>query len=368
MSHARRRIIFLTGAPLSSSLSWTEADLSERLRHEIAPSWRSLPLEQTHLSTGFTQVTKRNSDSTLHHGLADEPSFFTASGASFISSDVNRSQGDVSPGIAADSEEILSQFYEHSFAVHDDIASSQITSSGSAGDASFNTEADEHSFELPTNGNTNTAEVLVRSRLSTSTLQDVKGMPNAAYLRSITPQTMTVDLVVGIISISPPRTIRIRRSGRMIELVEVLVGDETRAGFNINIWLPCTPESDESVDRAEALRSKTLQIRSQDIVLFRNVALSSFRGMVHGQSLRRGMTTVDLLYRNMIDKEDVRGAFRSRNLERAAQIDPHLLKVKRVKEWVMQFVGTSARPPAPGSKASAHSRSKVLQTLPPDTQ
>ena len=65
-------------------------------------------------------------------------------------------------------------------------------------------------------------------------------------------------------------------------------------------------------------------LRVRDVVLVRNVALAAFRGRVYGQSLRRGVTRVDLVWRG--------GGVERRGWEGVE-------KVRRVREWVLGFVG-----------------------------
>ena len=86
-----------------------------------------------------------------------------------------------------------------------------------------------------------------------------------------------------------------------MELIEVLAGDEIKSGFTVNFWLSSPQSADGDT------RSVLSGLRPQDVVLMRNVALSSFRGMVYGQSLRKEMTKVHLLYRDRIDRTDVGG-------------------------------------------------------------
>ena len=384
MGKAQRRTLFLTGAPTASSLKWTEADLYAPLQpcysssrnyddliqpsvDKIVPSWRFLSLEKTHLPTGVTPASKENFALPFDSDPIDELSYFTASEFSFASADLpERTNGD-SQDLTTNSEEMLSQFYEHSLLIHD-VPSSQIISPGSMVENSSTTEAEDFSIESTVNNEISTQEQLVRSRLASGYLSDIKDIPNAAYLRSITPQTMTVNLVVGVITISQPRTLRTRRGGRTVELVEMLVGDETRAGFGINIWLPSPQKSKHSTSGTEDFRSNVLGLRVQDIALVKNVALSSFRGKVHSQSLRRG-TTLDLLYRNKVDRDDVPGAFSAKDLDREA-VDVYVLKLKRVKDWVMQFVGNNARPPTGNysSHGPVHpAKRKALESLPLDT-
>ena len=372
-------VIFLTGAPLPSSLKWTDEELCaplqpafiERVPGELigistiddkAPSWRSLPLEKPHLPTGLTQLSREHL-SFDDFGHNNETSFLSTTELSFASTDPDDNPSERSQVFDSNKEDVFSQYYEHSFALHETIPSSQIIGADSS-DNSFTTELGYSSvFLSPSSQPHAEDQLLVRSRLTSSHLADLKDMPNAAYLRSITPQTITVNLVVGIISISQPRTIKTRKTGQSVDLVEMLVGDDTKAGFGINIWLLAPPSSRHQNGTHAAqqkdtdLRAQTMHLRPQDVILAKTVALSSFRGKVYGQSLRRGMTTLDLLYRNVIDGDDARGAFCAAELDTANSESPQIRKVRDVKDWVMRFVG--ALPDAKISKSRiAHDKNK----------
>ena len=381
-----RRVLFLTGAPSLNSLTWEEDKLCAALQpcfldsseHHcqalasaatVGPAWRSLPFVQPHLPTGLTQFNKDGWALSVREDGGNETSFLSTGDLSFVSATSNVNQNQESWGSEMNSEELLSQYYEHSFALHEDVPSSQILGSASASaDESFVTEAEELSFALTDDSDHETDDQLARSKLMSSQLSDLKDLPNAAYLYSITPQTMTVDLVVGIISISQPRIVKTRRGGREVELVEILVGDDSRAGFGINMWLSPAEERSNSGPRNKHLRDDTLQLRPRDVVLARQVALCSFRGKVYGQSLRRGMTSLTLLYRNVIDKNDRRGAFRVKDFRDEGVRDCQMTKVQKVKDWVLQFVGSNAGP-APLTKTSASRVRKQaqLEPLPNDT-
>ena len=386
-----RKVIFLTGAPLPSSLGWTDEELCAPLQpgfieripvksnavpvtDDKAPSWRSLPLEKPHLPTGLTQPSREDLPFDRHDLVNDETSFLSTAEL-FISTDSAEYPSEHSQVSDPDKEDVFTQYYEHSFAIHEAIPSSQIVGAESL-DESFTTDPEDFSIAFSTDTQLHHPEVqLTRSRLVSSHLNDLKGLPNAAHLRSITPQTMTVNLAVGIISISHPRTIKTRKGGRSIELVEILVGDDTKAGFGINIWLP--PSYQESnhpaaarQDGSDLLRTQTLRLRPQDVVLAKTVALGSFRGKVYGQSLRRGMTTLDLLYRNAVDGDDAHGAYCAAELEPGAVADtePQVCKVRDVRDWVVRFVGahSGALPSGRGSGSRVLDAEHV-QTLPADT-
>ncbi|KAL9136398.1 MAG: hypothetical protein Q9175_002384 [Cornicularia normoerica] len=384
MLHVGGRVIFLTGAPLQSSLGWTEEELCAPLQpgfterkaidctgrsstYDKAPSWRFLSLEKPHLPTGLTQISRGDLTFEDCGCINDETTFLSPTELSFITADPNEYSSERSQISDSEQEDVFTQYYEQSFAIHENIPSSQIVGVESL-DESFVTEPENFSIAFSASSQSHLAGQLTRSRLTLSHLSDLKDMPNAAYLRSITPQTMTVNLVVGIISISHPRTIKTRKGGRSIELVEILVGDDTKAGFGINIWLPPAQESNHSALQNGDLRTPTLQLRPQDVVLAKTVALSSFRDKVYGQSLRRGMTTLDLLYRNVVDGDDARGAYSAAELEQGAVNEPQVRKVRDVKDWVMRFVGgnTGALPLGKLSR-SRLANEKQMQALPNDT-
>ena len=383
------RVIFLTGAPLSRSLGWTEEELCAPLQRgfierfhlesteisptdDKAPSWRSLPLEKPHLPTGLTQLSREYQSFQDYGSINGETSFLSTASLSFTSTNPHGDPSEHSQLSTSDKEDISTQYYEHSFLLHDTIPSSQIVSADPL-DESFTTEPEEFSHAFSNDSSTASQSPprgqLTRSRLTSSHLSDLKDMPNAAYLRSITPQTMTVNLVIGIISISPPRTIKTRKGGRSTDLVEILVGDDTKAGFGINIWLP--PSQQESHHAAlpgSDLRTQTSQLRPRDIVLANTVALSSFRGKVYGQSLRRGITTLDLLYRNVINGDDARGAYGAAELEQCATTESQVRKVRDVKDWVMQFVGAGTGALLEGRAGRSRGRNEgKLVALPDDT-
>ncbi|KAI9646627.1 hypothetical protein NHQ30_004623 [Ciborinia camelliae] len=393
------KIIFLAGAPTSTSLNWDESQLLnnftepfiqflhlhlhlhlpgsypssaprnnnttsiglESILSTTTPNadWRELPLERQHLTTGVSQDHAYQPLYKNHHAL----DFFSTT--SFLSQSQSQSQSlnfnshiSIHHDNNHDREpvnETLSQFYEYSYAIHADIPSSQIAphdsftsiSSSDTG-TSFSTSGsiyDSQSLFPQSGENVENIQIPVAGHLT-----NLKDIPHAQYLSSIVPQTMTVNLIVGIISISEPRAIDTRRGGD-VSLVEILVGDETKSGFSINFWL--------SGKGKEEVKEVLGSLRVQDIVLMRNVALGSFRKQVHGQSLRKDMTKCWLLYRDRIDRGDVGGCYGKRDFE-GREMDVQLAKVKRVRDWVASFVGVAAAPRR-GVK-------RVREELPPDTQ
>lgn len=382
MKESDRRIIFLTGAPLSSSLQWDDGVLSAPIQRcfaansmrseinlaasstaEMGPAWRSLPLEREHLPTGFTQRTKAEE---VVADFANETSFLVATDLSFISagSGEKSSQAFLSSP-EEEEEDLLTQFYEHSFSFHENVTSPRALDCESTNETNSTSFEDSYIMSQP-NGASSSGKNLTKSRLRSSYLTDLACVPNAAHLEVIAPQTMTVNLVLGIISIPQPRLIKARRSGQILGLVEMLVGDETKAGFGISVWFP---DPQNPGEKESDLQSEVRRLRPQDIVLARNIALSSFKGKVYGQSLRRDMTTLDLLYRNKVDATDKGGAFRAREIQDSESGSIQISKVKRVRQWVIDFVGAGTILPQAGlTQKPGAFRKHQFQELPPDTQ
>lgn len=294
-----------------------------------------------------------------------------------VNNDVTANESQVSES-TTESSEPLSEFYDHSFAIHEAVPSSQLSEISELTPGTPTYETNEEMFpETPTTG-------IIRSpsqrRLSQfprpKQLSDLDDIPNARYLSSIEPQTMTVNLIVAVLSIGQPKTIMTgARFGRQheTELVEMLVGDETKTGFCITMWLPremrvnwkdgakAMPEGSRSL-----LRRSLKSTRSRDVILLQNVALSSFNGKVHGQSLRRDVTKLDLLFRRKVGDTDFGGIYSAQALRNATDTDKQALKVKRVKDWMLNFVGdTAERTSSERSRSGGRGRRRML---PPDTQ
>ncbi|KAI7156393.1 hypothetical protein KC349_g6313 [Hortaea werneckii] len=161
-------------------------------------------------------------------------------------------------------------------------------------------------------------------------VSDLKSIPSAPHIDSIFPGTITLNLLCAVISVSPIRTVQLRRRRQQRagtagnperqnsnpgdaaypderDLIEILLGDETRAGFSATFWF--LPESEstrrphhhpparsrgggvnpqDAIEESKHRRQNLLSLRAGDVVLIRNLALSVFKGGVYGQSLRGG--------------------------------------------------------------------------------
>ncbi|KAM7224153.1 hypothetical protein V8F06_000626 [Rhypophila decipiens] len=350
------KVIIFTGAPDGSTLNWDPNGLLDTFQHPItrfigqsdrartAPSshisvnaepssapahalWRSVPLERQHIPTGFSQLAHD-----FGFELGPGAPFISAASLSFASScgddsDVHAHQR--SGHLLPDASGIASQFYEHSIAAHENVKSSQLVGSQSQSGldtTSFLTDDSASRTSFQSGDSFSQAPSAKPPLLSpTADIRNLKDLPSAAYITGIQPQTMTCNLIVGIISISQPREVQTRWGTRT--LVEVLVGDDTKAGFAVTFWL--APHS-------TVAESTLAGLRCADVVLIQNVALNSFLNKVYGSSLRKDLTRIHLLYRTRLDAQDYGGYYSGADLKPAGH--PQLAKTSRVWDWVLHFV------------------------------
>ncbi|KAK8030936.1 hypothetical protein PG990_000670 [Apiospora arundinis] len=342
---APKKLIIFTGAPELSSFKHSGSALLDRFLephtsfirgrnpsqqhprtlendqgHDTA-AWRSIPLRRTQLHTGFSQVHE------LSQNYLGDDNFFSSVSASHSFEDTD----DEASGL---SQSLLNDFYDHSLAVHEDVRSSQVPSQSSltASQSFVTTLSYEDSFSEGASSQADRTLGLGSARLS-----NLSDIPNASHLKAIQPQTMSVNLIVGIISIAEPRTIT-TKWGANKTLIELLVGDDTKAGFSITFWLTANEDTKNEADAM--IRS----LRRRDVVLLRNVALSEFKTKVHGHSLRKGLTKLQLLYRQRLDEDDEGGFYSVRDLSSRSATHPQLLKTARVRQWVLDFVAQPVNP------------------------
>ncbi|OJJ02748.1 hypothetical protein ASPVEDRAFT_84227 [Aspergillus versicolor CBS 583.65] len=353
------RTIFLVGAPTFSSLQWDENDLFKEpvypfegpnTRNETSQLYSDINPVKWRMLHGFAAPDTPLNVNPL--GLTEGAKFFTVH-------DLAMSLG---PQATGPEDSRLSQFYDRSFTIHE---TSEIFAPGAlSGDSTLDSGLWTESIDtsIATNDEGEVSAVRPHIQGGVTNLQDI---PNAEYLNSIVPQTMSVNLIVAIIAIRPPRRIVTRQWKRDLELVEVVVGDETKSGFGVTFWLP--PSDDKADTRecgdvaGEHLRKSLMLLRPRDIVLLRTVGLSCFRDRVHGQSLRRGFTKIDLLHRQQVDATDTGGIYKLRDILNHAvkHDDLPLVKVRKVHEWIRRFVP---------DLAGGGRKTRRAETLPPDSQ
>ncbi|GFF51922.1 hypothetical protein IFM62136_01922 [Aspergillus lentulus] len=363
------KLIFLMGAPTPQSLCWDEDGL---LNNPIFPFSGPNVYDQVNQPVSESHAVKWRLLQDLKVQEQERENACSEPGRHAIflrTEDLTPLNGvsSISPDDSA-----ISQFYDHSFAVHE---TSEISLPGAhLGDSMQESGLSTDSTGTSVASSSDREAPEVGSLAIQGCLSDLKDVPSATYLQSIVPQTMTVNLIVAIIAIHPPRRIVTRQWKRELDLVEVVVGDETRTGFGVTFWLPLGDETNATGRRdieAQKLRTSLSSLRPRDIVLLRMVGLSSFRERVYGQSVGRGVTTVDLLHRQRIDATDAGGIYSTRRLQTFRDDEtkhgdlPLLVKVCKVREWIRLFVDRAPDLVGGGPRTS---RKHGRQLLPPDTQ
>ncbi|KAL9077073.1 MAG: hypothetical protein Q9157_003496 [Trypethelium eluteriae] len=372
---------FLTGAPASGSLSWIEEELLDDFipcfhRFLGGKSSEKPPLLSASLSD--TWPSWRTVTTVL---LDDRPSTIS-------DNDQSKHHHQADPGIRTSTDDLydsvsnqVNEDLDTSFAVHEFFEPSQV-----APMAQFNTDlsllegSNYESFvgfgdtDYSITANVDDSLLEKQTFPTREHLTDLSALPSADYLKRILPGTMTIDIIVGIVDISSTRTVTVRRQGSSYDMnvVELYVRDETKAGLKISIWLKpeACPGSRSPSHAQMRLRSLIFLLRRGDMVFMKNVALRSYLGEVCGQSLSNER------YPNIGTRLALLSRREGLNWGEAAhdKFDslprPHAMKLERVQSWIMQFLGM-ARPSKRGeSNATKILGKRKLESgeLPADTQ
>ncbi|TLD12031.1 uncharacterized protein PgNI_04228 [Pyricularia grisea] len=374
------KVLIFAGAPASDSLDWTSTLLLNHLIEPIAhfagqpyeanprndtttisilehAVWRSLPLNRRKAATALGDATQPGYDNPWQaprYSSQEDTDFFTTGDITHQNNTETSFRSSASDQSDGSQQQLFSQFCEKSLAVHDDIPSSELDAvSSSQEQSSFLTESSTSFLSAPHSGEFSPRPPLQPAFAPGAHISDLADLPSAAHIESIHPQTMTVNLVVGVISIEPVRQVRTRWGGTRT-LAEVVVGDETKSGFSITFWF------DPDSAAAATARNPLEDLRRQDVIMVRNVALHTFMRKVHGQGLRRAVTKVHLLHRRRLAADDDGGCYSAAELAscvRNPAAHPQLQKTTRVREWVTRFVAGS------GTKFQGGKRKREAQGL-----
>lgn len=350
---------FLSGAPDWGSLKWQEGDL---LNDFVPAVRRHLDdvLAQEALEDGAVSSTVPNS---IPKWRSIEVDYLSKEQSAIdeIPDSEERCEEHRNPGGAA-------EFLEHSLAVFEGL-DKQAPENNHPNDADTTVEdttfcSESVSFMtggsgglLDDHSNIEYSHLAFDQRVQLpSQIDDLCQLPSPSHIQAIHPQTITASLIAGVISVSPLRTVQLKRFQRNMEILEILAGDETRVAFSITLWLAPTA----GVNKDEALRDVAMMLRPQDIVCVQDIALNVFRGRVYGQSLSRRIgrvqTRVQILGRSgqviwhQLDRK-----------ERTELVD----KLKRVEKWARYFLCSSA---TTRSVKENDRVQRVRPDLPPDTQ
>jgi hypothetical protein len=236
---------------------------------------------------------------------------------------------------------ISDDLIEHSLVFHDTLLSSQVVP-GEEPDTTINSSSFlSTSFETTTSGSSSPSKVdqppimlHIPPKLSITPLDT---LPSAQKLRAIYPQTPTPNFVCAVTANPEKREVFVRKGGYKMDLWEIIVADDSFSGFKIAFWMHQNQESKSERIRAQGPLLQALQsIKIGDIILLKNVALTSFRDTVFGQSLNpaisRARTDIQVLM-----KSNGTSAIQSSRLP--APVDEAFT---RVKKWARIHVASDS--------------------------
>lgn len=340
------RCILLTGAPAAEDLNWEEKNLHSHFDKGSRTS--------SHARTDDSQQVESSWQAPKWRALATTPERAQRSRerpqTQFFSFSDQLPELDIAK---------KQDFLEHSIALIDDLVSSQIAPT--AVDETTFLNSTTLSFASDTSRPISDVSELSKSPTkqqlpSNLPLTDIKQIPPASHILSISPQTMTINLLCAVISVSQPRSVKLRRRAATMEILDLVLGDDTRAGFSVSFWLPPLDSQHSRVEEKEDLRATLQSLRAGDVVFTTNVALSVWRSAVYGQSLGRRWARNS----TRVFKVETDGSERGLSFGAAG-------KLARVKCWRDEFIGKSVGTQGVG-KGKKRSRRGYEEELPPDTQ
>ncbi len=131
------RLIVFTGSPSSESLEWNEEHLENGLlpafdekqysyiaadETQFFPVWRSLPLKASHLPTGMTQVSEQEVPiDSFPRGFVRNVVTESVTGRSNDAQSALEDTRHLETETSASPSQIRTQYYEHSFDVHEEL-------------------------------------------------------------------------------------------------------------------------------------------------------------------------------------------------------------------------------------------------------
>lgn len=381
------RLKLLNGAPLNEQLSYsddillaaddchafkTQKHRGQSTEENTGLKWRDIGMRSALLHTEWSQPFLPGSGL---HGAHDGHSFsIPGLEQSSALPEYDTSNPDTTHTFDEDVS-AADGYLEHSLIFYDTLLSSQVIQDATADDTvnsasflttTFNTTTSGFSSPSPVD-----SQVLVLQVPAAMAVTALGSVPSAQYLRSIYPQTPTPNFLCAIMTTPERREVFVRKGGYKMDLWEITVGDDTSANFKVTFWLRPPRESNNKHNHTPTELLYTLErLQVGNVVLLRNIALTSFRDVVYGQSLNtaisRARTSIDVLTKSGgVSAAHVSGL-------PASVVETFM----RVKRWARTHVAgdtavSGKRKGGPSDMDNAAKRvwssSRVDDDLPPDT-
>ncbi|KAJ8115421.1 hypothetical protein OPT61_g2937 [Boeremia exigua] len=310
------RLKLLNGAPLHEHLDFSDNVLLEAADcdgfgakqrsgqsadGEDTLKWRDIGSKRAPLHTGWSQPFP----SGIEPKGAHEDLYFTVPGVEESSALLEYDTTNLDTTLTLDDEiPAADDYLQHSLVFHNTLLSSQVVQDEGADETVSSSSFLTTSFGT-TASISSSASLVERDKLnlqvpSAMHVTPLGSIPSAQYLRTIYPQTPTPNLLCALMTKPERREVFVRKGGYKMDLWEIVVGDDTCPSFKVTFWLrpPRGLNNDKGSEQTRLLHILG-QLQVGNIVLLRNIALTSFRESVYGQSLStaiaRARTSVDVL-------------------------------------------------------------------------
>ncbi|KAJ6259794.1 hypothetical protein Dda_5435 [Drechslerella dactyloides] len=341
--HSSNQITGIDNDDRENGNAGRQAASSSRLKLVPVPAWRVLPLRKPALHTGFTQ---RVYDPTPSIYAWKERCFAISMSDKESQNHLEQSSPLVplspkTPQLSLEEEDDndndhgSSFFLERSYAVHN-LPSSQVPPPSSLPPPSRSSASRSQSTADETTYYEEDSVPVPMPPIPIAKITDLEDLPSPAAL--LNPyKTYFRTLLVGIMKVES-RILKTKYqnennpSGQM-ELLTFTVGDYTSAGLQVKVWLSL-PTGRAAAPTAEnpalipGLARARCFVRG-DIVLFQDMVLQNYQGVVYANSVKGKRSKVMLVYREK----------RGFRVDLSDPVDAAVEKVRRLREWVRGYVG-----------------------------
>lgn len=381
------RLKLLNGAPLRENLDFNENTLiavsechgfnpksrkGQATEQQTVLKWRDIGLTNTRLHTGWSQPFVPgtglqgvdNNQSFAIPNLEDSsalPEYDTTNLDTTLTLDEHTSAVD--------------DYLQHSLIFHDTLLSSQVVQDVAADNTVASSSFLTTSFGTTSSGLSSPSpvdnQVLILQVPSTMAVTALGSLPSAQYLRSIYPQTPTSNFLCALMTTPERREVFVRKGGYKMDLWEITVGDDTCSNFKVTFWLRPPRDSNNEQNHAQVQLLHTLErLQVGNIILLRNVALTSFRDTIYGQSLNTAITRVRTSV-DVLTKDSGMSVAQVGGL--SASVVGTLMRVKRWARLHVAGMPDNIRKRKGGPSMEGHGAKRSFvssardEALPPDT-